>query len=343
MFRLNKRQLTGFLICFVFIMSIFSQSAFATSTLGLLSHSSFYDSNSLYVVGEIKNTGDVAIENVNVKVIFYNAADQVITSITGYTDLNVVLMGRKSFFSIKMLESQGSLNVTRYTTWFNWTDAPGGKPLGLSILSTSESTDSDGHKHITGTIQNQGAVNSNNTEVSVTFYNSTTGVVGTAWTFTNPPNLAPNQIANFDVELIFVQQVAKVASYSITAESNSLAFVPTPSVSPSPSPSTSVNPSVSSSPSSSTTVNPSTGSSPTPQGTNTPTQSTTGSPTSNPSVTPNQSVIPQPSGTQDSDPLTTPSDNSGLLIAISAVIITVIVVVSLMFLFKKRGFSKSLG
>jgi hypothetical protein len=65
--------------------------------------------------------------------------------------------------------------------------------------------------------------------------------------------------------------------------------------------------------------------------------------TSNPSVTLSQSVIPQPSGTQDSDPLTTPSDNSVLLTVIGAVIITVIVVVSLVFLVKKRGFPKSLG
>jgi len=98
MLQLNKRQLTGFLICFVFIMTIFSQTAFATSTLGLLSHSSFYDSNSLYVVGEIKNTGDVAIENVNVKVIFYNAADQVITSITGYTDFKRCSNGSEIVF-----------------------------------------------------------------------------------------------------------------------------------------------------------------------------------------------------------------------------------------------------
>ena len=341
MFQFNKRRLTGLLVCFVFTLSIFSQSAFATSTLGMLSHSSFYDSNSLYVVGEVKNTGDVAIQNVNVKVIFYNAADQVITSITGYTDLNVVLIGRKTFFSIKMLESQGALNVTRYTTWFNWTDAPAGKPLGLSILSTNESTDSDGHRHITGTIQNQGTVNSNNTEVSVTFYNSTQGVVGTAWAFANPPNLAPNQIATFDVELIFVQQVAKVASYSMAAESNSLAYSPMPSVTPSPSPSATVNPSVSSSPSPSTTVNPSVSSSPTPQGTNNPTQSPTNSPTSNPSVMPSQSVSPQPSGTQNSDPLTATTDNSGLLIAIGVVSVAAIVVASLVFLVKKRGLLKS--
>jgi hypothetical protein len=107
MFLLDKRRLAGLIVCFVFTLSIFSQSAFAASTMGMLSHSSFYDSNSLYVVGEIKNTGDVAIQNVKVKVLFYDAADQVITSIDGFTDLNVVLMGRKSFFSIKMLESQG--------------------------------------------------------------------------------------------------------------------------------------------------------------------------------------------------------------------------------------------
>ena len=95
----------------------------AVGNVGKLSDSSFYDSNTLYVVGEVRNTGDVAIQNTNVKVIFYDSSDQKITSIEGYTDLNVILPGRKSFFNIRLLESEGSLNVKSYTIWFNWTDS----------------------------------------------------------------------------------------------------------------------------------------------------------------------------------------------------------------------------
>ena len=199
----------------------------AVGNVGKLSDSSFYDSNTLYVVGEVKNTGDVAIQNTNVKVIFYNSSDQKITSIEGYTDLNVIFPGRKSFFNIRLLESEGSLNVKSYTIWFNWTDSAAGKPLGLVILSSSDSVDSHGHKHVTGQIQNQGTVNSINTEVSATFYNSSGTVIGTSWVFSNPSTLSPNQIGDFDIELIYTQQVTQVASYSLTAESNALAFSPT--------------------------------------------------------------------------------------------------------------------
>ena len=223
-----KKRLLLILLFFATLSScVLMQTAMAVGTLGRISDSSFLDSNNnLYVVGEVKNTGDVAVQNTNVRVVFYNSTNQKITAIEGYADLNVILPGRRSFFSIKMLESEGALNVMNYSIWFNWTDAPAGKPLGLVILSNSSSVDSAGHMHVTGQVQNQGTLNSNNTEVSATFYNSSGVVVGASWAFSNPANLLPNQTATFDIELIYPQQVAKVASYGLTAESNALALIP---------------------------------------------------------------------------------------------------------------------
>lgn len=227
MLRIKKSKLSVLLFSIMLTSSISVQLVMAAGNLGKISESDFYDSaNNLYVVGEVQNTGDVAVSNVNVKILFYNSTNQLIKSISGYSDLNVILPGRRSFYSIKMLASEGALDVFNHTTWFNWTDTPDGKPLGLAILSNSTSIDSDGHMHVNGTVQNQGAVNSNNTEVSVTFYNSSGVVVGTSWVFSTPANLAPNQTATYEAELVYPLQVAKVARFSLTAESNSLALVP---------------------------------------------------------------------------------------------------------------------
>ena len=105
---MNKKLLTVQFFVVLLASFIFLQSAMAVGNVGKLSDSSFYDSNTLYVVGEVRNTGDVAIQNTNVRVIFYDYSDQKITSIEGYTDLNVILPGRNSFFNIRLLESEGS-------------------------------------------------------------------------------------------------------------------------------------------------------------------------------------------------------------------------------------------
>ena len=315
MFQSNKKLLPFIFLIATLTSSIFIPAATAAGNVGKLSDSSFYDSNNnLYVVGEVINTGDVAIQNTNVKVIFYNSLDQKITSIEGHTDLNVILPQRKSFFNIKMLETEGSLNVASYTIWFNWTDATAGKPLGLVILSSSENVDLDGHKHVTGQIHNQGTVNSINTEVSATFYNSSGVVVGTSWVFSNPPNLAPNQIGEFDIQLNYPQQVTQVASYSLTAESNALAYSPTPLPTPTPTPIQTSSPSPNSSPTS------------IPSPTTSPSTSPTSSTSPNGSPSPTATVSPNPSSTE----------NPAVLIAIIAAIIIIIIAIFVIYWIKKR-------
>ena len=332
MFRINKILLLILFFTLLLTTGIFPQAALAAGNLGKTSDSSFYDSNTLYVVGEVINSGNTAVQNVNVRVVFSDSSNQVIRAITGFTDLNVILPGRKSFFNIQMLESEGSLNVNSYTIWFNWTDTSVGKPLGLVILSSNESTDAQGHKHVTGQVQNQGAVNSNNTEVSATFYNSTNAVVGTSWVFCSPANLAPNQIGNFDLELIYPQQVVKVASWSLTAESNALAFSPTP-LTPTPTPSVSPNPTLS------PTSNPSPTTSPMASTSSSPFPTATSSSSTNPMPSPtgaDSSPLPTSSGT--ASPL--PTENSGntasadfTMTLIGLIAATVIIVVVALFIF----------
>ena len=227
----NKKLLSLLLFAFILTSYAFLPAATAAGNVGKISYSDFIDpaTNTLYAVGEISNTGNVPIQNINVKIIFYNSStvqndSTKITSIEGFTDLNVVLVSRRSFYNVPLLESQGSLSVASYTTWFNWTDFPEGKPQGLAVTSSGNSTDIDGHLHVSGQVKNTGTVSSTNTEVSATFYNSTGTAIGTAWAFSNPSTLAPNQTGTFDIQLIFTQQVAKVERYRLTAESNELAL-----------------------------------------------------------------------------------------------------------------------
>ena len=320
MFPINKKLLSFIFLLVMLTSCIFLPITTAIGNIGKLSDSSFYDTNdNLYVVGEVKNTGDVAVQNTNVRVVFYDSSDQKITAIEGYTDLNVILSQRKSFFNIRLLKSEGSLNVASYTIWFNWTDTEVGKPLGLVILSSSTDVDLAGHKHVTGQIQNQGNLNSINTEVSATFYNSSGVVVGTSWVFSNPTNLASNQIGEFDIELIYPTQVTQVASYSLTAESSALAFSPTSLLTPSSSPSPTATP----------TISPST--SPTPQTSTSVSPSLTPKTSSNPSSTPqNIQTTTIPSNISSTESPTT------VVITIAAIVIIILSAIFLFYFIKKR-------
>ena len=231
MLHLNKQLVSLLILIFTLTLSAFLPAATAAGNIGKVSFSDFIDpaTNTLYAVGEVINTGNVSVQNTNVKIIFYNSStvqdeSTEITTIYGDTDLNVILPGRRSFYNLPLLESEGSLTVASYTTWFNWTDIPEGKPQGLTVTSSGNNTDTDGHLHVTGQIQNTGTLDSTNTEVSATFYNSTGTAIATAWAFSNPSTLAPNQTGTFDIQLTYTQQVAKVEKYRLTAESNALAL-----------------------------------------------------------------------------------------------------------------------
>ena len=204
---------------------------YALGDIRVVSHSSFYDSlDALWVVGEVENIGDMATDFTKITATFYDSSNQVIDSDYGYADLDVLLPGRKSPFSILFLESQGSLNVHNYTLSVSWDDQPAGKMEGIEILSSSDYIDGYDHMHVTGEVKNQGTLNANFTKVFVTFYDSTGTVVGTDYDYTEPTHLTPQETATFDVELIYAQQVAKVASYSLTAESTQYAYSPTLSI-----------------------------------------------------------------------------------------------------------------
>jgi hypothetical protein len=98
--------------------------------------------------------------------------------------------------------------------------------MALEILSNSSYVDAIGDMHVVGNIKNVGSQDSTFTQVIATFYNSTGSVVATAFTYSSPDTVSPNQTAPFEVLLTYTNRVPLVASYALTAESAEYAFVP---------------------------------------------------------------------------------------------------------------------
>lgn len=223
----HNRVLIVGCLALVFLMAFSVQQVQAASSVSLVSHSTFYTStNTLYVVGEVENTGDMATEFTKVTATFYDSDNETICNKTGYAEVDILLPGRKSPFYIMLLEDDGSLDVNDYDLTVSWNDSDETKEQVLEITSSSQSTDALDFLHVTGEIKNTGNTTANEVIVIATFYDSTGTVVGRNWEYAEPENLASGQTGTFDLTLIYADQVAQVASYSLTAESSEYALIP---------------------------------------------------------------------------------------------------------------------
>jgi hypothetical protein len=219
--------ITSLLLVAISLLSVPVQQVQASGEVIIVSDSSFYNSlDTLRVVGEVENTGDTATEFIKVTATFYDSSNQVIATKTGYASLDVLLPGRKSPFAVLLFEEDNSLDVHSYTLTVSWSDYEGDKPLGLEIVSYSDYVDALDFLHVTGEIKNQGSSNANSVIAITTFYDASGTVVGKEWNDVDPSDLSPNQTGTFDIELIYPEQAAKVASYTVTAESEDYALIP---------------------------------------------------------------------------------------------------------------------
>ena len=180
----------------------------------------------MWIVGEVENIGDVATKSTKVTAIFYNLSNNVIAVEDGHTSLNILLPGRKTSFAVMLNEMAGSFNVQNYTLSVSWKNYVPGKTLGLEILSTNEYVDEYGNFHVIGEIENQGTTEARFVRAFVTFYDSQGAVIGIDWDLTEPLDLVPLSKGKFDLELIYEQQVTKIATWELSAESMEYGLIP---------------------------------------------------------------------------------------------------------------------
>lgn len=223
----NKVLLLSFFLAIACFVSICCQPVQAAGQVEIVSHSSFTTTlDILYVVGEVENTGDVATKYTKVSATFYDGSSQLIGTSTGYATLDLLLPGRTSPFVIMLTQEEGAMDVASYELSVSFTESDETKEQALEILSSSQSTDVFDYLHVTGEIKNTGTTTADDVIVIATFYDSTGTVVGRDWEWTSPSDLPAGETGTFDVELIYDSQIAKVASYSLTAEAENYAIVP---------------------------------------------------------------------------------------------------------------------
>ena len=96
------------------------------------------------------------------------------------------------------------------------------KPIGLQILSNSSYIDSFGFMHVVGGVKNIRSIKTTYVKIIATFYDSGGNVVDCDFTFSDPDELDPGQVAPFDITLTNEERISLIHSYALTAESTLL-------------------------------------------------------------------------------------------------------------------------
>jgi hypothetical protein len=209
-----------------FLSALSSQSKASTLQVEILpTHSGYInDQGYFYVVGEVQNFGANPVENVNITATFYDLNGDFVALGNGTTTLYTILPGRKSPFEIFLYSALDSQRVHSYTLSIVQFSQAQNKPLGLEIVTNSSHIDTDGF-HVTGEIKNIGPEYTSFVRVIATFYNASGYVIATKFSYSNPKNLNPGQVATFDI-ILNNSIINKIDHYTLEAESWHYALVP---------------------------------------------------------------------------------------------------------------------
>ncbi len=211
---------------FVFLVVMLFPSANASGQATILqNHSSYQTSWCFYVFGEVENTGDTPIDGVKVSATFYNVNNVTIGYASDYTEIDVLLPGRKTPFGIYTSDYGIAQLIANYSLKVSWQECPTGKPQGLRIVSNSSSIDMQGHFRVVGEVQNVGNEGSSWFNVFATFYDwkGTVAYIANDFSFAT---LEPQETGTFEITVSDANRLALVSSYRVTVESYNYAEIP---------------------------------------------------------------------------------------------------------------------
>ncbi|MCB9104614.1 MAG: hypothetical protein H6633_10275 [Anaerolineales bacterium] len=174
--------------------------------LGLISDNDFVDEfNTLTIVGELRNDANLDVGQTDISITFYDAAGTLIGHANGETILKVIPPGERSPFII---------TLTRPTGYVSYSIRAVARPVSprksaqLAVVGVRRYEDEAGFLHIKGTIENVGNSTAKRTKIAATIFGRDNGVINVAFTYVNPPTLAPGERAEYDATFAYYPRYA---------------------------------------------------------------------------------------------------------------------------------------
>jgi hypothetical protein len=201
----------------------YSQTTAATTTIAyasanpisILSSSSFRDDIGAYhIVGEVENNSPAdSMKYVKIVATLYDKAKNVVGSDFTFSDVAVLRPAEKSPFKIILTDIRQSQKVSNYklSTSGDKTEAI---PPSLKLSVDNSHLHDIGAYHIVGEVTNQGSQKATFVKVSAAFYNRSKVVVAADFTYTDPKDLQPGQIAPFEIVVTSVPTTSNEITFA---------------------------------------------------------------------------------------------------------------------------------
>jgi hypothetical protein len=164
--------------------------------LGLMGTNDYTDDlGSLHIVGEVHNDMIHNVDQVRVRITFYDGGGAVLETITASTLIDLLVPGQTAPFVI-VWDNPGewkrfSLRATARPT----TERP---TEGVTVVHSYARLDDAGLYHVVGTLRNDGLTTTNYMRAVVSLYDSFGKISNAGFAYVEPSRMPPGTIASFD-------------------------------------------------------------------------------------------------------------------------------------------------
>lgn len=175
------------------VITVSQQSVASAEIIEENSYSSSY--GYLYVVGVVKNTGDVNLNFVKITGTFYDASNNVVDTDFTYSDLDILTPQQESPFKLMLEQPAG---YDHYSVQVSFSQTESSPYTDLTIQGVTDHLGSYGYYYINGEVTNTGTEAVTFVKLVAAMYDSTGALVDTDFTYTDPSDLSPGQTAPFE-------------------------------------------------------------------------------------------------------------------------------------------------
>jgi hypothetical protein len=164
--------------------------------LGLMGANDYSDDlGNLHVVGEVHNDLSHNVDQIRVRITFYDAEGRVLEESTSSTLLDILVPGQRTPFVILW---EGAGDWKRYSLRATGRATADRPDEGLTIVHSYARLDDAGLYHVVGTIRNDGTATAYYVKVVVSLYDSIGKISNANFAHTEPSRIAPGMTASFD-------------------------------------------------------------------------------------------------------------------------------------------------
>ena len=175
--------------------------------LGLMGTNDYVDDlGNLHLVGEVHNDMLYSVDEIRVRVTFYDDSGDVLEAATGSALLDLLAPGQRSPFVI-VWENPGEWK--RYSLQATARPTTARPTQGLTLVHSYARLDENGLYHVVGTLRNDGLTTPYYVKVVVSLYDSFGKISNAGFTHARPSRIPPGTAASFDCPFEYYPYLAE--------------------------------------------------------------------------------------------------------------------------------------